>query len=156
MNILRNLLYMLDAQQNNIKPLTPANLRPYGRLIHYPNKEKKGNVRNLWRIVLTDEKAKGWRIAYLILRDKRLHRLECHPNTFESFEPVKGKCLIFLSTKPETGKIDCFLLDKPIILNKSVWHGLIVIDKECEIKITENAKVQCKYFALKNKEKICL
>ncbi len=131
-----------------IAAITAQSFRPYGRLIDYPRKNKKGNVRNLWRIVLTDPSARGWRIAYLVLRDKTIGRLESHSGMFESFEPVRGRALFFVARRKDLTDVRCFLLDKPVILNKGIWHGLIALDGECEIKITENAKVTCEYWPL--------
>ena len=131
-----------------IEIITAKNFRSFGRVIEYPNKHKKGRTRNLWRIVVTDPNAKGWRIAYLILRDKMLNRLERHPNTFESFDPMSGKSLFWAAPKNQPQKLRFFILDKPVILKKGVWHGLISLTNEAEIKITENAKVTCQYYPL--------
>ena len=139
---------MLDKNFVKIEKITAVSFRPFGRIIEYPKKHLKGNKRNLWRIILTDPNALGWRIAYLVLRDRRIHRLERHRDTYESFEPIAGKCLIYLSQYPQKGDIKCFLLDCPIILNKGIWHGLVTLDQECEIKITENAKLMCEYFKI--------
>ena len=95
-----------------IKNITAKSFRSYGRIIEYPQKHFKGSKRNLWRIVLTDAKPRGWRIAYLVLRDKRLRRLESHPYSFESFEPIKGKSLIFVTKKCDHAAIECFYLNK--------------------------------------------
>ncbi|MFT5169801.1 MAG: ureidoglycolate hydrolase [Lysobacterales bacterium] len=126
--------------------ITSDNFRAFGRVIHYPNKSSKGTTRNLWRIVHTEPARVGWRVAYLVLRDKTLGRLEMHPASDETFEPVKGRALFFVSKRCDFKDIKCFKLDKPIVLRKGVWHGLITIDSEAEIKVTENAKVTCKYW----------
>ncbi len=131
-----------------IQSLTPKTFQPYGWIIGYPKKHLKGTKRNLWRIVLTETQKTGWRIAYLVLRDKRIKRLECHPNTFESFEPVVGKSLIYVATKKDPKSIQCFELTHPIILKKGIWHGVVTLTPETEIKITENAKVKCVYWQL--------
>lgn len=121
------------------------NFRDYGKIIHYPDKLTKGRKRNLWRIVHTQPLARGWRIAYLVLRDKSLGRLECHPLSDETFEPIKGKAVIFVAKDKSLQNIKCFYLDKPVIVKKSIWHGLITLTAETEIKITENANVKCLY-----------
>ena len=130
------------------KTITPKNFRRYGRLIDYPNKHLKGKSKNLFRIVLTENKTSGWRIAYLIVRDKKIKCLEQHPHSFESFEPIKGRSLLYVSRQKDYRKIECFRLDKPIILNKGIWHGVVSLSDECEIKLTENAKVKCVYWPL--------
>lgn len=128
-----------------IKELNSSSFKEYGKIIEYPKKELKGKSRNLWRIVHAEVSEVGWRIAYLVLRDKTIGRLERHPNSDETFEPISGKTLFFTSRTDRYESIECFLLDKPIVLNKGIWHALITLDDESEIKIVENAKVKCEY-----------
>ena len=131
-----------------IKNINSGNFRKYGWVIEYPNKGSGKKKENLFRIVLRENKPLGWRIAYLVVRDRAINRLEQHPESFESFEPVRGKSLLYVASIKDTKKIECFLLDKPIILKKGIWHGVVTIDKETEIKITENSGVQCVYWPL--------
>ena len=128
--------------------MTSQNFHPYGCLIHYPNKAQKGKKRNLFRIVLSENQSKGWRIAYLIVRDQSIKKLECHPHSYESFEPVIGKSWLYVARKKDPKAIKCFYLDRPIILNKGIWHGVVTKTFESEIKLTENAKVGCVYWSL--------
>ena len=131
-----------------IQTINAKNFRRYGRVIEYPKKETKGNKRNLFRIVLTEPKPNGWRIAYLIVRDKKISRLEQHPHSFESFEPVKGKAILYIALKTDPAAIKCFYLDCPVILHKKVWHGVVTLTDETEIKLTENAHVQCVFWKM--------
>lgn len=127
------------------------NFRRYGRIIGYPNKDAKGMVRNLWRIIHVESAKVGWRIAYLVLRDKTIGRLERHPQSDESFEPVAGRALMFAATRDDLSDLKCFKLDKPVMIYKNVWHGVITLTAETEIKITENAVVTCEYLPLKRR-----
>lgn len=127
------------------------NFRRYGKIIGYPNKESKGRIRNLWKIIHVESAKVGWRIAYLVLRDKTIGRLERHPQSDESFEPVRGKSLIFVATKDDLSDIQCFKLDKPLMIYKNIWHGVVTLTPETEIKITENANVICEYLPLKRR-----
>lgn len=129
-----------------IKKITAENFKPYGWVIEYPKKHLKGKSKNLFRIVLKETKKFGWRIAYLIVRDKKLTRLECHTLSFESFEPVAGQSLMYVAKNKNAEAVECFYLDRPIILKKGVWHGVVTLTPECEIKLTENAQVQCVYW----------
>lgn len=128
-----------------IKKIDQRNFKPYGRIIEYPGKKSQSRTKNLFRVVYRESKPLGWRIAYLVVRDKKLNRLEQHPNTCESFEPVSGKTLLYLALPGNPIKIECFLLDKPVILHKSIWHGVVTLGDESEIKITENAQVSSIY-----------
>ena len=134
-----------------LKALTPENFKKYGRIIEYPKRDLKAKKRNLWKVILVDKFAKGWRIAYLIVRNKAIKRLERHPFTYESFEPISGKALLLVSRGASPQMIDSFRLSKPVILKKGIWHGVVSISLESDIKITENAKVQCQFWQLPTK-----
>ena len=131
-----------------MKELTASNFRPYGKLIEYPGLARKGTQRNLWRIVHTESAKVGWRIAYLVLRDKSVGRLESHPFSDETLEPARGRALLAVALTKELSSIRWFQLDKPVVLRKGVWHALLCPAAEAEIKITENSKVTCRYWPL--------
>lgn len=131
-----------------IKKLNSQNFKSFGHIIHHPYKDSHGKEKNLFHIVLEEKEPVGWRIAYLIVRDKSINKLEQHPGTFESFEPVYGKALLYVAKEKDQKDISCFYLDKPVILYKGIWHGVVTLDAEAEIKITENANVECIYWDL--------
>lgn len=131
-----------------IKKITPQNFKSFGHIIHHPQKDLHGKEENLFHIVLKEENTVGWRIAYLIVRDKTIDKLEQHPQTFESFEPVSGKALLYVAREKDPKQIHCFDLDKPVILGKGIWHGVVTLNGDSEIKITENADVDCIYWEL--------
>ena len=120
----------------------------YGWIIEFPLKGAHPTHKNLFRVVKSETNPVGWRIAYLVIRDKKINKLEQHIDTFESFEPVRGRSLFFVADKKESGAIRCFYLDKPVILKKGIWHGIITLGQEAEIKITENARVKSIYWKL--------
>lgn len=121
----------------NIKKITTRNFKKYGWIIEFPEKHSNDRGINLFRIVLKEKSRCGWRIAYLVLRDRAVTKLEKHPDSFESFEPVCGKSIIYLAEAKTPEKIECFYLDMPVILKKGVWHGVVTLSHESEIKITE-------------------
>ncbi len=131
-----------------ITKINSKNFRKYGWVIEYSKKSLEDKKKNLFRIVVREKALLGWRIAYLIVRDKAIKKLEQHPESFESFEPVSGKSILYVSNRNDSKRIKGFFLDKPVILKKGVWHGVVTLDKETEIKITENAKVKCVYWPL--------
>ena len=131
-----------------IKKITPQNFKSFGHIIHHPQKDLHSKDKNLFHIVLKEENSVGWRIAYLIVRDRIIDELEQHPQTFESFEPVAGKALLYVAREKDPKQIYCFDLDKPVILDKGIWHGVVTLNGDSEIKITENANVDCIYWEL--------
>ncbi|MBI5873457.1 MAG: hypothetical protein HZB36_04860 [Candidatus Omnitrophica bacterium] len=130
-----------------VKKITAANFKRFGWLIEYPNRAKSPKTINLFKIVVREPDA-GWRIAYLVVRDMFIDKLEQHPGSKESFEPVSGPGLIYCATKKDPAAIECFLLDRPVILKKGVWHGVIALSGEFDVKITENSRVKCVYWPL--------
>lgn len=137
-----------------VQNITKSCFKPYGWLIDYPKKTAPKS-KNLFRVVVREPKG-GWRIAYLVVRDKVLDRLEQHPGSLESFEPVFGRALLYVALKKDPACIRCFLLDKPVILKKGIWHGIVTLGKECDVKITENARVTCVYWPYENHDRIPL
>ena len=131
-----------------IKRINRENFKSFGWIIEYPRNKSYERRKNLFTEVIKEPGRVGWRIAYLIVRDKVITRLEKHPHAFESFEPVSGSSLLYLARVKEPGRIRCFYLDKPVVLKKGIWHGVLTLGKESEIKITENAEVECKYWQL--------
>ncbi|MFA6350241.1 MAG: hypothetical protein WCY12_04875 [Candidatus Omnitrophota bacterium] len=131
-----------------MKNITTRSFSKFGSIIEYPGLAQKNKKKNLFRIVLEDPKAPGWRIAYLVVRDKMINTLEQHPGTFESFEPVKGRAVLFVALKKDPEQIESFRLDRPVILKKGVWHGIITKGRSAEVKITENSEVKCVYWRL--------
>ena len=132
------------------KKITANNFKSYGCLIDYPQRKKAIQKKNLFKIVLKQH-SKGWRIAYLVVRDRFIERIEQHPDSCESFEPVRGKGLLFVAKNTDRGCIACFYLDRPVILKKGVWHGVVTQTKEFDVKIVENNSVQCVYHPLKKR-----
>jgi len=124
--------------------LTHKNIRPYGWIIdsHFIKDDGKWDKFG----ILLKERSKGWRIGYLILRKKKIGGLESHPDSLETFEPVSGRAAIYLAKKKTPNNIEAFLLDKPVVLKKGVWHDVAAISNKCEIKIFENIEVITKRY----------
>lgn len=135
-------------KKETIQRITAKNFSRYGWVIEYPRRESADSQENLFRIVLRERETFGWRIAYLVVRDKKVNRLERHPESYESFEPVRGRSILFTATAKDEKKIQAFYLDVPIILRKGIWHGIITCTRETDVKITENVKVRCVYWKL--------
>jgi len=123
-----------------INKLTHKAIRPYGVIIDA--KCVKDDGRGNCFGILMKEKSKGWRIGYLIVRDKKIKRLESHPDSLETFEPAKGKAVIAFAPGRYPDKIKVFLLDKPVVVKKGVWHEVAAFSRRAEIKIFENISVR--------------
>jgi ureidoglycolate hydrolase len=143
--ILKRILFK-DGDGVRINSLTKEAIKPYGRIIDAScvNDAGRGNSFG----VMLKERSRGWRIGYLILREKRIHRLERHPDSLETFEPVKGRAVIAMARPAYPEKVELFFLNKPVVINKNVWHDVLPLSGRCEIKIFENIEVKTSYYSL--------
>jgi ureidoglycolate hydrolase len=130
--------------------ITAKKFRPYGWVIEYPRKSFQLKNKSLFKVILKEKASRGWRIAYLVLRGRAAGYLEGHPDSYESFEPVKGRAVLFVADKKESSRIRRFLLDRPVILKKGIWHAVACLGREVEIKITENAEVSSRYWQMQH------
>lgn len=89
-----------------------------------------------------------WRIAILKVLPQTITRLEAHPNSRESFEPVSGWAVLFAALPETPEKLHAFLLDRPVCLFEGIWHGILTLTGESVCKITENLEVEMRYLAL--------
>lgn len=130
-----------------VNRLTHKSMKPYGFIIDARCVKDKGRGNKFG--ILLKEKSAGWRIGYLIVRDKKINRIEYH-DTLETFEPVFGKSVIALALHKSPEDLKLFLLDKPVVLKKGIWHEVAAVSKRCEIKICENIEVHGEYYHLKD------
>lgn len=130
-----------------INKLTHKSIKPYGCIIDSACVKYKSDDNGFG--VVFRQRSTGWRIAYLVVRKRRMARLECHPNTSETFEPVKGRTVIALAKPNSPDKYKLFLLDKPIVLKKGIWHEVAALSGRPEIKICEAIEVKEVYHKFK-------
>jgi ureidoglycolate hydrolase len=97
---------------------------------------------------LVTVESRGWIWAVLTFRRKTIPRIECHPTSKESFEPVFGTMLIVLAPPEEPDDIEVFLLDQAVMLHEGVWHEVMALSDVARVKITENNDVTSKYHDL--------
>jgi ureidoglycolate hydrolase len=129
-----------------IRRLTHKSIRPYGKIIDSSCVKFARGDDGFG--VLFKERSAGWRVAYLVVRRGRIERLERHPNTAETFEPVRGRAVIALASGRNPERFRLFRLDRPVVLNKGVWHAVAAPSKGCEIKICEGIRVVEEYYRL--------
>ena len=134
----------------SLERLTHASIKPFGYIIDRSCIKRDSGKENGFGVLLRT-RSKGWRIAYLIVRKRVMTRLECHPDTLETFEPVKGRGVIALASHSRPKDVRFFILEAPIVLKKGIWHEVATLTREWEIKICENFSVKEDYYKLKNK-----
>ena len=122
-----------------VTTLKKDSFEPFGKILgagETPDGEEKD-----WKFyVLVREPDSPWRIGYYVPKIKKLAKLERH-DSMESFEPVTGFCLLVVAGPDKPDEPVVFVLDKPVVLYKKIWHGILSLSDVVEIKITENLEV---------------
>jgi len=126
-----------------LQPLTAEAWAPFGTILEIaqPDQERARAGENEFRVVDQSENNDGWRLAVQIVRARQLRQIGHHPNTKESFEPVTGVAAICVASHQTPDDLRAFLLDRPVVVNASVWHGLIALSSVAVVKIAENRQV---------------
>ncbi|MFN3410763.1 MAG: ureidoglycolate lyase [Exilispira sp.] len=126
-----------------IKYIDKYNFEKYGYILDFTEFASNG-----WEI-LFKEKSNGFRIAIFEIDRHFANRLERHPDSMETFEPINGTSLILLSDN-NPDDFEVFLLNKPVCLRRGIWHEVISISEKTKFKIVENDEVVCQYHQLKS------
>ena len=124
-----------------IEAITAASFALFGKVIEFsPEPEDER-----FEVVIREE-SEPWRIAVFRVRRRAAERLECHPTSMESFEPLQGVGILLVAEPHSPDKPRAFLLGTPICLYKGVWHEVIALSKEALYKITENRNVNSEFY----------
>lgn len=130
-------------RQLPLRTIDPDSFAPYGDVLVLtnPDPERLQQGRSEFRIISRSADPTGWRIAVLAIRNREITRLERHPTTLESFEPMTGLAVICVAPPDNPDAVEAFVLDQPVCLKKGVWHDVLTLTKEAMIKIAENLEV---------------
>lgn len=128
---------------NEIRFITAQAFAPYGTVLEFP--ESPPDPR--FYVVVTESGA-GWRLAVYRVKERECDKLECHPLSMESFEPMEGTGLLIVARHDTPEQHEIFLLDRPICLDKGVWHQMITLSGETIVKVAENLEVASEFYAL--------
>lgn len=132
---------MAECKRITVEPLTQEAFAPFGKLIEFSEHPEDERFE-----VLIREEVHPWRIAMFRVRIRQAQRLECHPESMESFEPVRGMGVLLCAAPDRPEKVHAFPLDAPVCLNKDVWHEVIALSGEALYKITENCEVSSEFY----------
>lgn len=115
---------------------------PYGEVLEFP-----AGIEKTFCIITTEEK-EPWRLAVFRYTNKEIQRMECHPTSRESFEPLHGLTVLVVATHENPEEYEAFILDKPVCLKKGIWHQVLALTEEAQVKIVENLEVQSEFYDL--------
>lgn len=123
-----------------LESVTSEAFAPFGTVLEFPVKCREDFV-----IVDTEEKG-GWRVAVFRYQNKEIRRIENHPFSKESFEPLEGITVLLVAGHDTPDEYRAFVLDKPICLKKGIWHQVLTLTPEASVKITENREVESVFY----------
>ena len=120
--------------------ISKESFSPFGNVIEFSE-----NYEDRFEII-TKEEYQPWRIAVYRYTEKSVKRMENHPTSMESFEPLTGTTLLMVAENKSPDDYKVFLLDKPVCLYKGIWHQVISLSEEASVKITENLEVNSEFY----------
>lgn len=130
--------------------------------IHKETFEKFGSVlefstecQESFEIVITEEK-EPWRLAVFRYTNKKIKEMECHPASLESFEPLKGITVLVVAEHEKPEEYQAFILDKPVCLKKGIWHQVLALTDEAQVKIAENLEVNSEFYDLEKEIEVVI
>ncbi|MGN0333133.1 MAG: ureidoglycolate lyase [Lachnospiraceae bacterium] len=124
-----------------LKSIHKEEFEKFGKVLEFP----EGNSDTPFEIVITEEK-EPWRLAVFRYNNKTVKRMECHPTSLESFEPLQGLTVLIVAEHERPEGYEAFILDKPVCLYKGIWHQVLALTDEAQVKIAENLEVTSEFF----------
>lgn len=121
---------------------------PYGEVLEFP-----AGIEKTFCIITTEEK-EPWRLAVFRYTNKEIQRMECHPTSRESFEPLHGLTVLVVATHENPEEYEAFILDKPVCLKKGIWHQVLALTEEAQVKIVENLEVKSEFYDLEKEIRV--
>lgn len=125
---------------SRLKSIHKESFEKYGKVLEFSD-----NCREPFEIIITEEK-EPWRLAVFRYRNKTVQRMECHPTSLESFEPLNGLTVLIVAEHDHPEAYEAFILDKPVCLYKGIWHQVLSLTDEAQVKIAENLEVCSEFY----------
>lgn len=105
----------------------------YGRVLR--DMRKEGGE------IFREEGNSGWRLAEIPVLEKEVTSMSLHNNTAEAFFPLEGTAILTVALDEDFQKCESFVIDRPLLINRGVWHGLTALTEQCRLLVVENADV---------------
>lgn len=131
-----------------VESITREAFAPYGSVIEF-----SPGFDGIYEILETEEE-KPWILAVFRYANKSIQRIENHPTSMETFEPLSGVTVLLVAEHDTPEAYKAFVLDKPVCLKKGIWHQVLSLTPSAEVKITENKDVYSEFYDLP--EEVCV
>ena len=125
-----------------IESMTRETFAPFGTVIEF-----SPDFDGIYEILETEDE-KPWILAVFRYTNKTIQRIENHPTSMETFEPLSGVTVLLVAEHETPENYKAFVLDKPVCLKKGVWHQVLSLTPSAEVKITENKDVYSEFYDL--------
>ena len=125
-----------------IETITHGSFSEFGEIVAFP----EGDQSNFY--IVDSDAGNPWRLCVFRYRNHTIRRIECHPSSKESFEPLGGVTILLVAAHEAPEDYHLFLLDHPVVLKKGVWHQTLSLTPVSEVKITENLEVESVFYDL--------
>ena len=125
--------------------ITRESFAPFGSVVEFSPHPENDEFE-----IVVREPDMPWRIAMLRVIRREASKLERHPDSLETFEPISGFGVLLCSAKDDHSDLTAFVLDKPVCVGKGIWHEVFTLSDEAFYKLTENCDVPCEYHYLDN------
>ena len=122
--------------------MTRETFAPFGTVIEF-----SPDFDGIYEILETEDE-KPWILAVFRYTNKTIQRIENHPTSMETFEPLSGVTVLLVAEHETPEKYKAFVLDKPVCLKNGVWHQVLSLTPAAEVKITENKDVYSEFYDL--------
>lgn len=133
-----------------IESVTKERFKPFGEVLEFPE-----DFKDQFYIVDRDDN-NPWRLAVFRYANKEISRMENHPTSKESFEPLNGITILIVAENDKPEQYKAFILDKPVCLKKGIWHQVLSLTPEAQVKITENTEVHSEFYDFAKSIKVAI
>lgn len=131
-----------------VESITRESFALFGSVLEFPAECQESFC------VVDTEEVHPWRIAVFRYTNKAIKIIENHPTSKESFEPLAGITVLLVAEHDTPEEYKAFVLDKPVSLKKGVWHQVLALTPEAQVKITENLEVESEFYEYKEEKSI--
>lgn len=128
--------------------VTKENFKRFGTVYEYPS-----DYEQAFYVVDSDE-VQPWRVALFRYTNHTITRMENHPTSKETFEPHKGITVLVVAEHETPERYEAFILDKAVCLKKGIWHQVLSLTEEAQVKITENFEVNSEFYDMQEERRV--
>ena len=133
-----------------LESVSVSAFKPFGTVLEF----LPGDTGNFY--IADTEPENPWRVAVFRYSNKEIRKIECHMTSKESFEPLYGITVLLVAEHDTPEECHAFILDKPVVLAKGIWHQTLSLTPEAQVKITENLEVESVFYTYEKPKKVYL